>query len=573
MKTRAFLGLAGVALLIAGSPAQGQEKPEDRLQSGRYAEEVEGNLRAAVGIFQSIIADFPSHRTVVAEALVRLGRAFETLGEQGAQQAYRRVLSDYPDQAEAAAEARSRLASFRAGEEVDRRLGLVERQVWCDAGMWVGAGSISPDGRYVAFVDWTPGFGGELNLLGHADLAVYDTETGRSRLLTHRPPELVSDEFVASMAWSADGERLAYARWSEGFEHMELHVLRSDGALYYQLGVDLTYVHVAELDLNEAGTLSEPSRLTERFEGTNTQPSWSPDGRRIAYYSRRGPDRGDYAVVKSLDMGEEQDFALPFVPFPSVGPPQWSADGRHLLMQGFGIGDRRLSYRLDLETGELAPEAFLRDLAGRNSGFRYYATSVQEDALRAAGIRILPKHPSQMREFAEFGETLRPDEELMWMFAADKRRLLPGGQMEEIGPGGHVMSWALSPDGTQLAWSVTSDTIASSNKLLIMPVTGGAFRELTKLSHRSEGGDQVSDVVAMQWTPDGKRLLYNVGWPDAAQDQELWQVLAEGGAPERLDLPLDLGRLRFHPDGRHVTFWTQERRDEIWLMEGFPWQN
>ena len=63
-------------------------------------------------------------------------------------------------------------------------------------------------------------------------------------------------------------------------------------------------------------------------------------------------------------------------------------------------------------------------------------------------------------------------------------------------------------------------------------------------------------------------------WPeDADWEYELWQVPAEGGAPARLDLPLDLGRFRFHPDGRSVALWTEEFRNEIWLMEGFPWQD
>ena len=43
MNARVIIGLAGMALLIAVSPASGQQKPEDLLQSGRYAEEVEGD--------------------------------------------------------------------------------------------------------------------------------------------------------------------------------------------------------------------------------------------------------------------------------------------------------------------------------------------------------------------------------------------------------------------------------------------------------------------------------------------------------------------------------------------------
>ena len=148
MKVRVTLGLVGMALLIAVSPAHGQERPEDLLQSGRYAEEVEGDLRAALRIFQSIVSDFPEHRAVVATALVRIGRAFETLGEAGARQAYQRVLNDYPGQAEAAAEARARLASLQPESGTDRTFALLldlEDSEFTDF-------DLSPDGNRVLAV-------------------------------------------------------------------------------------------------------------------------------------------------------------------------------------------------------------------------------------------------------------------------------------------------------------------------------------------------------------------------------------------------------------------------------------
>ena len=750
MNVRAIVGLAGLALLVAVSTAHAQQKPEDLLQSARYAEEVRGDLTAAVRVYQSIVRDFPEHRSVAATALVRLGRAYETLGDAEAQQAaYQRVLSDYSDQAQAAAQARAQLATLQSDNRVARRLGIVTRQVWPDAaGGRPGrpdVGSISPDGRYLAFTDWIAGFGGDPMLRGHADLAVFDTETGRSRLLTDRPPQTVSSTYVESMAWSADGERLAYTAWNEGFEHQELHVLRSDGsddhilvandqmpnvrpmawsqdgdfivslfqgwdeirriglvstedgrvqilktlgthdpwplslspdgkyvvydypqadgetehdvfilatdgsseerlvshsadderpfwtpdggrvvflsdrsgrrglyslevrdgrpagdpelvrpdvgpmvtlgfsrtgALYYRLQVNVSDVHVAELDLNGAATLSESTLLTERFEGTNGYPSWSPDGRRIAYFSHRGQGLGLHVVVKTLDTGEENNFAIPFaLPRQGAHSPEWSADGRHLLIEGIGIGvvddPRRVSYRLDLETGEVAREPFLRDYVGRtDGGSASFATAAQSEALRAAGVRMLPAPKNEMRAFRDGDEPLRPGEKLMWVNNGGVGRVSPGGDVENIGPTGHVHTWALSPDGTQLAWAIAQDTILQSNRLLIMPVTGGAIRELTRLPRPPELGDQPPEIVTVKWTPDGKSLLYDVRWPaEPAREPELWQVGVEGGTPERLDVSVELNRLRLHPDGKRVAFWTQEARTEIWLMEGFSWQD
>ena len=147
--------------------------------------------------------------------------------------------------------------------------------------------------------------------------------------------------------------------------------------------------------------------------------------------------------------------------------------------------------------------------------------------------------------------------------------MLPSGDVQEFGPRGNVREWALSPDGTQLAWAIRTDL---SHSLLIMPVTGGAIRELTRL--RAEDDLGAPRIRNLRWASDGQKLLYVEVTPaDADPEYELWQVPAEGGAPARLDVPLNLGRFRFHPNGRSIVFWTQEQRNEIGLMEGFPWQD
>ena len=89
------------------------------------------------------------------------------------------------------------------------------------------AGNISSDGRYIAFTDWERGAaGGDPNLLGSLQLAVYDTQTGRSRLLTERAAEY--DGYVDAAVWSADGERLAYTKLDTDI--FSLHVINADGS-------------------------------------------------------------------------------------------------------------------------------------------------------------------------------------------------------------------------------------------------------------------------------------------------------------------------------------------------------
>lgn len=69
----------------------------------------------------------------------------------------------------------------------------------------------------------------------------------------------------------------------------------------------------------------EPRRLTTA-QAADVSPVWSPDGRRIAFVSKRGEDQATALYVIPTDGGEaEKILELPF-PFPTrVGCPMGSA--------------------------------------------------------------------------------------------------------------------------------------------------------------------------------------------------------------------------------------------------------
>ena len=92
-------------LIVFAPPAVSQQTPEELLQSALYKQQIEGDLEGAAKILGAIVEDFGQHRVIAARALVQLGRIHETLGSTQAARAYQRVLSDYPDQLAAVAEA------------------------------------------------------------------------------------------------------------------------------------------------------------------------------------------------------------------------------------------------------------------------------------------------------------------------------------------------------------------------------------------------------------------------------------------------------------------------------------
>ena len=72
----------------------------------------------------------------------------------------------------------------------------------------------------------------------------------------------------------------------------------------------------------------DPRRLTAA-EGSDSAPTWSPDGKRIAFVSKRGQDENSSLYIIPVDGGEaEKILELPF----AISSPTWLPDGNHILV-------------------------------------------------------------------------------------------------------------------------------------------------------------------------------------------------------------------------------------------------
>jgi hypothetical protein len=92
-----------VAALLAGllAPAVHAKSAAELLREGLYAEEVEGNLDAAIGIYQQIILDSSAPRNLVAQALYRQGSCqLKKKNEAEARAAFGKLVTEYSDQTE-----------------------------------------------------------------------------------------------------------------------------------------------------------------------------------------------------------------------------------------------------------------------------------------------------------------------------------------------------------------------------------------------------------------------------------------------------------------------------------------
>ena len=236
-----------LSLLLAMSTSVMAAEPSghDLMQKALRKERVEGDLKGAIELYRQIATDHAADRPLAAQALLQLGRSYEHLGAVEARSAYEKLLSEYSDQAKEVAEARERLkvldaaapAADGGGQTIIQRLPADKLGAWpADPGT-----RPSPDGRYLAFVNWS-----------HGNLAIHDTRTGESRDLTSEGTWDAPEQFCYGLAWSPDGRQIAFL-WIKG-EEGELRTIHHEGG--------------------------QPRTLVARDQGGSILPAnWSPDGR------------------------------------------------------------------------------------------------------------------------------------------------------------------------------------------------------------------------------------------------------------------------------------------------------
>ena len=137
----------------------------------------------------------------------------------------------------------------------------------------------------------------------------------------------------AMPAWSPDGQRIAFHSWSGGAAgsgRVEIRVINADGS-------------------------------NERVLGPGANPSWSPDGTKIVFFSATGGPGGGIFTMNadgsSVTRLISNEFANPGWGDYSVNFPTWSPDGRSIAFVRSNYEDPWTVHILDLVTSEIS---FLR---------------------------------------------------------------------------------------------------------------------------------------------------------------------------------------------------------------------
>lgn len=357
------------------------------------------------------------------------------------------------------------------------------------------APGFTPDGRAVVFVS---------NRSGTNDLWVVPVTAGQRT----GPPELLRQNI-------GDINNLGFTR---------------DGSFFYVTKDLRNDVLVARLD-SESWHVDEPRVLNEASVGANVGASWSPDGRRVAFF--RGNDRQAVTlVVRTVATGNERALPSTFAAVAFQQDLPWFPDGRSLLMNE-PASSRRVFKRIDIETG--AQQVILDNPFGSagiwfdlspDGRSLYYLHRGDEDAAGGRIIRLIKRDLQTTNEV----ELIRSTDSAPFRFS-------------------------VSPDGTQVAVKPVTKPV-----LLLLPTAGGPPVEV----YRGDASDPVP--VPLAWTRDGRYIL---GAGPAGGDDErdhLWAIPASGGAPVKLAFTSNkVVALSVSPADGSVLISVRRPNNELWV--------
>jgi len=431
--------------------------------------------------------------------------------------------------------------------------------------------SVSPDGRYLAYASESPNNGSP------RDILVLAIDGSRETVVLSGP----DDDF--GPFWSADGSHLVFMSnrrgsngvWTIGMRDgratgsptlikadvgaIQPLGLTRNGSFYYGVaGTSKQNVYTVTLDGGVAA--GEPVRIASMSTDANVGPSWSPDGTRLAYYSRK---QHPALIVRSMKTGQERSIALPqglINPFSSG--PKWFPDSRAVLILSRDLeGTGQTFYRFDIDSGE---SQALHRPTGNPSSF----------ALAPDGSAIF----WAVQTTGDQSSTAAPSGRVM-RFDVKTR------QEQELARDRWFIALAISPDGASLAYlaSIRDRAVKTEapSVLGVIPASGGPAREVFRDPIWYSG----SRYNTLTWTADGRSMLA------ARDDGALWMIPVDGSTPQRIGVagtgqdlapgvrvpaPAVDRRIKsptVHPDGRTLAFgMTEAGGNEIWSLENFfPW--
>ena len=592
---------------VQARPDSSQQSAEDLYQSALMKKEAEGDLKGAIGLFQDILMKFPGKRDIAAKAQLQIGICLEKLGTKEAEIAFQKVIDNYPEQSDAVREAKEKLSLLlrpRALMETGNAEFKI-RQVWAGPGV-DNSGAVSPDGRFLSFVDW-----------GTGDLAIRELATGKNRRVTNKGSFMQSPEFALFSEWSPDGRRIVY-QWFNKDQMFELRLVdveqlkprslyRSKEKMEYVQAFDWTPdgKQILAIFLNASnerlaiegkailhlGLISAEDgavRFLKKFDiDVDRIPysfNLSPDGKYIAYDSQQKDDPFNRDIyLLSADGSRE----VLLVDHPALDYVlDWTPDGKGLIFGSERSGSRG-AWLIPVVDGKpqgspilIKPDVGPIDAMGftRQGAFFYGLSQNISDVYKT---RLDPA----------------------------TAKVLDPAKKTALHYEGHNAYPAYSPDGMYLAYMSSRSTLGnlgarSSEVLCLLSLKTGQTRELRTalpmasyprwspesryISLEGRGKDrrpsifrfdtQTGDAIPLvqfdggpnlfshRWSKDGKSVFYTAGGRSGEPSYVYVHDIETGQDRKLLGSPADAKDIDISPDGKWLVLLNRDKKRTIKIM-------